>query len=112
MGIAIIGSALNSVYSSRMADVVTGLPAEAAEAASDSVGAAIYVAAQIPGPAGEALATAARLAFMDGIGVAVLVAALGAAFGAVMAHRHLPADHEPLEIEAAVGGGDSVLGVA
>jgi len=113
LGIAIIGLALNSMYSNQMADVVTGLPAEVAEAASDSVGGAIHVAAQLPGAAGEALTSAARLAFMDGIGIAVMVAALSAAIGAVVVHRYLPADHEPMDAEAPTAGeGDSVMEVA
>jgi len=112
LGIAIIGSSLNSVYSSQMSDAVTGLPPEAAEVAGDSVGAAIQVAAQLPAPAGDALVGAARLAFMDGLGIAVMVAALAAAIGAVVVHRYLPADHEPIEAQAPdAGEGEPALAV-
>jgi len=101
LGIAIIGSALNGVYADRVADAVATLPPEAATAAGDSVGAAVQIAAQLPGPAGEALTTAAQSAFMDGFGVAVLVAVVAAAVGAVVAHRYLPAGHTTAEITTA-----------
>jgi len=100
LGIAIIGSSLNSVYSSQMTDVVAGLPPEAAEAAGDSVGGAMYVATQLPAEAGDALVEASHLAFMDGLGIAVIVAAAAAFIGAVVVHRYLPADHEPLESDS------------
>ena len=76
------------------------MPPEAAEAAGDSVGAAMYVATQLLAEAGNALVEASHLAFMDGLGVAVVVAAAAAFIGAVVVHRYLPADHEPLESEA------------
>lgn len=75
LGVAILGSALNSVYSSHMADQVARLPAAAAGAAQDSVGAATQIAATIGGPAGSALMHGAAEAFTDGIHVAVAVAA-------------------------------------
>jgi len=45
LGIAVLGSILTSGYGSGMNDATGGLPPEAAEAASDSVGAAHEVAA-------------------------------------------------------------------
>jgi len=97
LGIAIIGSALNAVYSSSVADAVVGLPEKAAEAAQDSVGAAVAISAQMPGGSGDALALASRIAFVDALGVAVLIAAGVAVMGALIAWRYMPP--RPLEFE-------------
>ncbi len=56
LGVAVIGSAINTVYRDRVADAVAGLPAPAAAAAGDSVGAAVAIADRLGGAAGEALA--------------------------------------------------------
>ena len=53
LGVAIIGSILNSIYSSQIDAAVGGLPAEAAEAARDSVGAASVIAEALPGLGGR-----------------------------------------------------------
>jgi EmrB/QacA subfamily drug resistance transporter len=92
-GVAIIGSVMNSVYGSKMADPTAGLPAEAAEPAQDSVGAALGVAGQLSGAAGDALATAARSAFVDAMGIAALVAAGVALVGGVIVAKWLPSGH-------------------
>jgi DHA2 family multidrug resistance protein-like MFS transporter len=77
-----------------MAPVVTNLPAEAAAVAGDSVGGAAAVATQI-GAAGVPLLEAAGAAFIDGMGIAVWVAAGVALLGAVVTGVFLPA--RPLE---------------
>ena len=96
-GVAVMGSVMNTVYSGRMDIAVTGLPSEAASAARDSVGAASKIASMLPAEVGVRLADAARSAFSDALGVAVLVAAGVALAGSVfivklMPPRHLPKD--------------------
>ena len=91
LGVAVIGSVMNTVYRDRMVDVVAGLPAQAADLAGDSVGAAVLIAQQLGGAAGEALATAARASFVDALGVAAVVAAVVAATTAVLVARTMPA---------------------
>ena len=93
MGVAVIGSILNSLYTSRMVDQVAGLPTQAAGPAQDSVGAAVGIGAQMGGPAGQALTDAARASFVDGMHSAFLVAAVVALFAAVMVYRFMPAHH-------------------
>ena len=93
IGVAIIGSVFNSAYSSSISDAVTSLTPEAAAAASNSVGAAIQVAAQLPEPVGAALATAAREGFVDAMGPAIFVAVALAAMGAIWIARFMPAHH-------------------
>jgi EmrB/QacA subfamily drug resistance transporter len=91
LGVAIIGSLMNTVYRDRMADALGGLPAQAAQAAGDSVGAAVAIAGQVGGTAGAALASAARAAFVDALGPAVVVAAAIAVVAALVIGRTMPA---------------------
>ena len=105
LGIAVIGSLTYSLYSTRVADAVAALPAEAAEAARNSIGAAVQIASQLPGDAGGALYAAAGEAFTDAIGLVGLVSA-GIAFAtALMVARYMPKRHEPVR-EQVQGGGD------
>ena len=55
LGVAVIGSLVGSLYATRVEDATSGLPAEQAAAASDSVGAAVAIAERLPEGAGTAL---------------------------------------------------------
>ncbi len=93
-GVAIIGSVLTSIYSSRVSsavDAVAGLPTAAADSAKDSVGAAMRVAETLPPQVGEPLAEAARNAFTDAFGLAVLVGVGLALTGAALVFKFMPA---------------------
>jgi len=96
LGIAVIGSAMNSIYSSRVAAAVTALPAGPAAAAKDSVGAALQIAASLPGDSGAALSAAAAAAFTDAFGLAILIGAAVTLLGALVVARVMPARQEPL----------------
>ena len=96
LGIAVIGSAMNSIYSSRVAATVIALPAEAAAAAKDSVGAALQIAASLPGESGAALSATAAAAFTDAFGLAILIGAAVIFLGALVVARTMPAHHQPL----------------
>ncbi|MDQ3656549.1 MAG: MFS transporter, partial [Chloroflexota bacterium] len=93
LGVAIIGSIMNTVYRDRMTEPANTLPEPAGEAARDSVGAALQVASQVGGAPGEALAAAARSGFVDAMGIAALVAAGVALIGAALVARWLSAHH-------------------
>jgi EmrB/QacA subfamily drug resistance transporter len=101
LGVAIIGSILSSLYDGRLVDRVgEQVPEPALHSAKDSVGSALAVADQIGGEPGNALATAAREAFVHGLTRASIVTAAFAAIGALVALRWLPArapQTEPLE---------------
>ncbi len=94
-GVAVIGSVINTVYSANMDTAVASLPPEAAEAASDSVGAATRIAAMLPESIAGGLAAAAETAFTDALGIAVLVSAGVAVAGSALVARFLPARHLP-----------------
>jgi len=83
LGVAILGSLLASTYASSLGDAV---PA----AAKASVGAALDLAGRLGGADGAALAAAAKAAYVDGMGVGVLVAAGVALLGSVIALAFLP----------------------
>jgi MFS transporter, DHA2 family, multidrug resistance protein len=99
--LAVVGSILSSRYSSDMASAVQGLPAPAAHAARDSLGAALHAAAQSGNPA---LAGAAKNAFVGGMTGAIWVAAAIAVVGAIVALIALPA-RERAELPMAAEGG-------
>ncbi|MFJ1972193.1 MFS transporter [Streptomyces sp. NPDC087903] len=85
IGIALLGSLLASTYRDRLD--VTGLPAEAAHTAGESVVAAHLVAEK----AGSAqLATAANSAYVHGMGLALLVCGIAALVAALLAAALLP----------------------
>ena len=107
-GVAVIGSIINTVYGNRMSEAVAGLPPEAAEAASDSVGAASRVASTLPAGVAGGLVEAARTAFTDALGVAVIVAAGVAIIGSVLIARFMPARHLP-EGEPAESGSEAAV---
>lgn len=94
-GVAVTGSAINTAYGNTMADALEGLPRQAAEAAGDSVGAAVNIAANLPGEAAARLADTARTAFTDALGIAVLISAGVALLGAALIRRFMPARHLP-----------------
>lgn len=99
IGVAVIGSVFNSVYQSNMETVAAALPPEAAEAASNSIGAALAIASQLPGDAGAALADAARAGFVDAMGLAIWIPVAIAALGAFVVMKFLPPHHLPMADE-------------
>jgi DHA2 family multidrug resistance protein-like MFS transporter len=77
LGIAILGSIGIAIYRRALsAGLPEGIPAEAAEAARDTLGAAVSAAEQLPDALGAALLDVARAAFVEGLH---LVAAISAA---------------------------------
>lgn len=103
LGVAIVGSVLNSGYGSHVVSALTalGAPAAAAHSAAQSVVAGTITAAHFPaslqGPAAEAV----RQAFMAGVHRGSLVAAGAAAAAALVALVLVPS-------RAAAGDGQSV----
>ena len=78
-----------------MEPVVGQLPPEAAEAASNSIGAALQIAAQLPEQGGEALVLAARQGFVDAMGTAIWIPIVVAFITAFVVLRFLPPQHLP-----------------
>ena len=96
VGIALIGSVLNSAYRSSVGSATAGLPAEAAEPVRDGIGGALAIASKA-GPKGVELADAARSAFVDGMRPALLLAAAVALFAALFTAWRGPRTAEEAE---------------
>ena len=97
LGVAIVGSVLSSTFGARLSDFFLGVPvpAEAAAAAENSIGAAFGVADQLRSAgfadlAGQ-LVEVARLSFVDAVHYGVAVAAVATGLGVVVALVFLPA---------------------
>jgi EmrB/QacA subfamily drug resistance transporter len=96
LGVAVVGSVMNTVYGDRMTDTVAKLPPQVAGPARDSVGAALVIAGQIGGQTGGMLATAARTGFVDALASGAVVAAVVVAVGALLVLRFMPPRHLPV----------------
>jgi DHA2 family multidrug resistance protein-like MFS transporter len=96
LGIALLGTAGAAVYRARMAETLpTGVPADAAEAARETLGAAESVASTLPGELGTALSRAAEQAFVSGLQTTALTAAAVLAVAAAVVTvllREVPPD--------------------
>ena len=99
LGAAIIGSVMYTIFADKIAPAVAVLPAEAAAAAKDSVGAAMVIAETLPTQVGDPLAQAAGVAFTESFGLAVLIGSVVALLGGVLIAVYMPPAH--LESEAA-----------
>jgi hypothetical protein len=90
LGIAVLGSIATSVY--RGAVDVSSVPAQAQEAAGESIGAAIGIAREFGGDGGAALVAEASQAFTDAFNTTMLVAAaigLASAIAAAVVARRI-----------------------
>lgn len=86
LGMAVLGSIGSAIYRGDIGDALpSGLPADASDAARETLAGAVAVAGHLPGRAGEMLLTAARAAFTDGLRTAVLGAAGVMVVAAVLA---------------------------
>ena len=91
LSIAVVGSVMYAIYAAMLGDAVASLPAEAREVARDSIGAAVQVAASLPPEDALALTAAAKSAFTDALGLAVLIGAGFSLVGALLVAKFMPA---------------------
>ena len=86
LGIAILGSIGVAVYRGSLGDwLTTAVPADVLAAARDTLGGAVAVSAELPYATGTALLAAARDAFVAGMHVTALIAAIVATGMALIA---------------------------
>jgi hypothetical protein len=90
VGIAVIGSVVNSIYRSNIGSALTQLPAELKELASDNIAKALAISGSLDPVGGAAMRTAVQQAFVDGMHIALRVSAAVVAVGAVVMYRRLP----------------------
>ena len=85
LGIAVLGSIGTAVYRAGVADgLPAGVPADAAAAIRDTLGAAVEVSERLPAPLGGAVLEMARTAFVDALHLTAIVAAVIAVAAAVV----------------------------
>lgn len=97
VGIALIGSVLNSAYQANIEPATSALPPAVAEPVNEGIGGALAVTAQM-GADGTALLDSARQAFVDGMVPALLLAAglsLAAAIYTALRGPKTAAEAEP-----------------
>ncbi|MCC3761531.1 MFS transporter [Glycomyces sp. TRM65418] len=87
MGVALMGSLATGIYRAELGD--------APDAAAETLGEAAHVAATLPAEAGEALMTAARTAFTDGLRTVAVVAAVLVLIATVAVGRALREKADP-----------------
>jgi MFS transporter, DHA2 family, multidrug resistance protein len=91
LGVAVMGSLLNSGYQAHLQGKLTGLPAAARSAVESSVAVAAAVAHHLPSPLGATVLRVAQEAYVDGMSGVLLVSAVVMAIGAVLMAIFLPA---------------------
>ena len=89
--IAVVGSVMYAIYAARLGDAVASLPAETREVVRDSIGAAVQLAASLPQEDALALTTAAKSAFTDALGLAMLIGVGLSLVGVLIVARFMPA---------------------
>jgi EmrB/QacA subfamily drug resistance transporter len=115
LGVAVIGSAFSTIYADRIVHgpAADALPAGTMETAKQSLGAALSVAARLPGADSARFALHAQNAFLDGLTLACYLAGGAALAGAIAAlvflpgRRWEPAAHpeQPADTNPALGFG-------
>jgi DHA2 family multidrug resistance protein-like MFS transporter len=108
LGVAIVGSMLNSAYGAHVLSglVALGASASAGRAAGQSVIAGVNVAARFPAPLRAAANEVVSSAFVAGLHRGSLVAAGAAAAGALVALLFVPA-HATADDNPSVAGTDA-----
>ena len=91
LGVAIMGSILNSAYQGHLEGRLGGLPARLQGAVESSVAVAAAVAHELPAPLGAAVLRAAQEAYVQGMSDVLIVCAIVMAIGAVLMAAFLPA---------------------
>jgi EmrB/QacA subfamily drug resistance transporter len=91
IGVAVVGSLLSAAYSNAFSGGAFAMvPADAVTQAETSIAGAARVAEQVGGTRGEQILALATGGFIDGARTGLLVAAVIALLGAVVAWRYLP----------------------
>jgi len=85
LGISILGSIGTAIYRTELAErLPASIPAEIAEVARDTLGAAVGVASQLPDDLRQTLLSVARDAFVQGLHLVALIAAVVAIGASIM----------------------------
>lgn len=103
LGVAVLGSITTSRFASELAPNLDGLPDASRDLASSGLTGVARVAGDVSGPAGDALRSAADLAFVGALRTAALIACLVILMAAAGARLLLPRPTRPSESESGSG---------
>jgi EmrB/QacA subfamily drug resistance transporter len=113
LGVAVLGTALNLRYQHEMSVLLRHFPVPVPikDAILGSLGGALAVAERVPGPAGTALAEAAKRSFVSGMDLGLLIASIVVALAAcvvlvALPQRGSPPDALPGRVESAVSSSE------
>src|ERR671915_1620593 len=90
LGVAVVGSLVNSLYADDVEGSLGALPPPARESAEESIGATATIAADLPPEVGSGLLSTAGDAFTSAMGIGLTVSAALALGAAVLVARLLP----------------------
>jgi len=105
LGVAIMGSILNSAYQADLHGRLAALPASVQSAAESSVAVAAAVAHHLPGPIAAQVLRAAQEAYVNGMSEVLLVTAGMMLVGAVLMALFMPARAALVEADGLVHAG-------
>jgi sugar phosphate permease len=91
LGIAVLGTALTGRYKAGISTAAAHLPAKLAHDAKEALPAALGIAHRL-GPSGHQLAARAQAAFVDGLGLAMIIAAVAVALVAAFVFWRAPSE--------------------
>ena len=97
LGVAVLGSILAAQFTAGLTGAAGSLPAPLASAAGNSLGAALGIADQMGGVPGARLEAAAKAAFVDAMGIALLVGAVIAFLASLIVTRLMPLDDSGIQ---------------
>jgi hypothetical protein len=95
LGVAVLGSLVSTRFTTSLGPALAGLSPGAHVEATSGLAGALHVAGALPSAAGSRLAATARSAFVDGLGLARLVAVVAIIGSAALAYRLLPRKSRP-----------------
>lgn len=90
LGVAVLGSVVTSQYTSGIGASLAGLPERAQGLVDSGLSGALAVAGDVGGTQGDALALAARQAFVDGLNLAAIVGSVAVFVAAFVSWKLLP----------------------
>jgi hypothetical protein len=117
LGVAVLGSLVTSRYTSSIASALEGVAAPVQAIARSGLAGAVSLAdhpEQFPGlrlgpGVAEGIKAAGQQAFVDGLGVAAIVAAVVAALASFVVFRYLPSDRTNPEVVGDEAAGEVAL---
>lgn len=109
LGVAVLGSLVLSRFQSDIAPAISALPEAARNVADSGLAGALAVAHQVGGDAGQQLASAARDAYLSGMGMACTIAAVITVIASAIVWRFLRPKVTDTDLAEGVGAAEGTI---